>query len=356
MAGEWIAEKARGLVAGIFPGQWEEVMPNILQGRCPGEETHSKGSASTDARIYLSYGTKSGPGCYCQHKSCRHVLHDLNQRFREAIFAKDPNFKGGKPDVNAGVSRMPREKDSWIPDYEEAVLKRLVAAVPPVTPEWFVERSPVDPRGIKPGEFIEHIFRPGERVMVFTRFKGPGDFLWEVGKGGYRLADERGVKAVRSALPVDGGAEGVWYLSNPVDGKWHANPRRGGLYSRRSMESVTAWRHLLLESDDAPSELWLKLLAMAPMALLAIYSSGGRSWHALARVDMPDKPSFDAFLRNDAKRILPRLGADPGALTPVRLTRLPGCTRSGKLQRLIWLNPAAKVHDEIMKRLPVRKL
>lgn len=34
-----------------------------------------------------------------------------------------------------------------------------------------------------------------------------------------------------------------------------------------------------------------------------------------------------------------RFGADPGVLTPVRLTRMPGCTRKGRMQRLVCLNP-----------------
>jgi len=126
-----------------------------------------------------------------------------------------------------------------------------------------------------------------------------------------------------------------------VTGLWSPNPRQDGRYSRRSAEAVTAWRYLVLESDKAPQDLWLRLLAMLPLALVAIYSSGGKSWHALVRVDQPDKPSFDAWLRSHGKRILPLFGADAGAMTPVRLTRLPGCRRGDREQRLIYLHPNA---------------
>ena len=84
---------------------------------------------------------------------------------------------------------------------------------------------------------------------------------------------------------------------------------------------------------------------MVPLAIAAIYSSGGRSWHAIIRVNQPDKPSFDALLRNSIKRTLPLIGADPGAMTPVRLTRLPGCTRKGNLQRCIFIDPKADPND-----------
>lgn len=352
MAGEWIPEKARGLL-GMFPGQWEEVQPGIYQGRCPGEHLHTGNNAATDCRIHVGYGAAGqSPGIYCLHSSCKGVLEDLNKAFRDAIFAKDENWRPANP-VNEGVvQRAPRPKEAWIPDYNEQRLKTLVQAMPPVSMEWFIERSPVDPRGLTPGEFLEYVFSPGDRVLVFTNFKSQGEFLWQVGQGGYRLSDQRGVRAERSKLPVDGGKEGVWFLSNPVTGRWEINPRRQGMYSRRSAESVTKWRHYLLESDQAPEDLWLKFLGMLPAAVVAIYSSGGKSWHALVRVDQPDKASFDTLLRNHAKRVLPIFGADAAAMTPVRLTRLPGCTRNGREQRLIYLNPNVKATSET----PIRDL
>jgi hypothetical protein len=133
----------------------------------------------------------------------------------------------------------------------------------------------------------------------------------------------------------------VWFLNNPVDGGWHGNPRAGGKASRRSTEAVTGWKHLLLESDEAPAELWLRLLAMCGLPITAIYSSGGRSWHALVRESHgADLAGFKEKLKAYKQR-LPLVGADANAITPVRLTRLPGCTRGGKLQQLIFLNPAA---------------
>lgn len=245
---------------------------------------------------------------------------------------------------DAGVAPAPRAKEAWIPAYSEARLRAAVKVVPEEIDErWFMERSEVDVRGMTAGKFLEWVFEPGERVIVFTEFKGPGDFLWEVGRGGYRLAKQRGTKAVRSDLP-SGGPDGVWYLCNPVDGLWYPNPRQEGRYSRRSAESVTGWRHLVLESDQAPHDLWLRFLAMAPLAIVAIYSSGGKSWHALVRVDQPDKPSFDAWLRAQGKRVLPIFGADPAAMTPVRLTRLPCTMRGGREQKLIYLRPRPPVN------------
>lgn len=285
--------------------------------------------------------------------------------------------------LNEGVARAPEgDRAEWIPEYDEGRLREYVRAVPEEAGEegWFMARSPVDVRGgMAPGAFLEHVFAPGERILVFTKFASQGQFLWEVGRGGFRLSAERNVQAVRSKLPVDGGVDGAWYLCNPVDGGWYPNPRQGGKYSRRSEESVRGWRHFVLENDEAKKHfsaarvaeglgklaeaealkergrvalrLWKRFLALVPVPVVAIYSSGGDSWHALCRVEMATKPDFDAYLRGGggqgpgAKRILPIFGADPGAMSAVRLTRLPGVTRGGRMQRLIYLNPGCRSSD-----------
>lgn len=117
---------------------------------------------------------------------------------------------------------------------------------------------------------------------------------------------------------------------------------------------MTDWRYLVLESDEAPPDLWLRAVVQLPLPIVAIYTSGGKSIHALARVDADSKPAWDA-LRDDLVPILCPLGADPAAMTAVRLTRLPGTIRHGSrgkdgkmkpfptpcLQRLLFLNPKA---------------
>ena len=111
---------------------------------------------------------------------------------------------------------------------------------------------------------------------------------------------------------------------------------------------------MVLESDEAPAELWLRALVQLPIPIVAAYTSGGRSIHALARIDAGCKEAWDS-LRDDLLPILAPLGADPAALTAVRLTRLPGTLRHGsrakdgkvkpfpspRLQRLLWLDPRA---------------
>ena len=343
-------------------------------------------------------GTISGGGLdllmHCTGKEWKECLHMVG----EVVLGESGLRKGRNANpLNEGVARAPmRERETWVPEFSfeklEAVAKM---ADERVNEEWFMERSVVDVRWMRPGEFIEHLYDPGERVLVFTEFRSQGDFLWQVGSGGFRLASEPGVKAVRSALPVDGGKDGVWFLNQPVDGLWHGNPRNGGRPSRRSEESVTAWRYLVLECDEqktfmkkahalkdaggkpdpegwlaqeinkkwaaemmlkrdewrsmaalleerAPQipKLWMRMLAVCGLPIAAIYSSGGVSLHALVREPAGEPSSFKEKLRHYKKR-LPLVGADPAAITHVRLTRLPSCTRGGRMQRLIFLNPKA---------------
>ena len=73
--------------------------------------------------------------------------------------------------------------------------------------------------------------------------------------------------------------------------------------------------------------------------IACICESGGRSIHALVRVDADSKASWDALIQK-VKPALVTLGADPGALSAVRLTRLPQARRGERVQRLLYLNPA----------------
>lgn len=328
----------------------------------------------------------SGGGDFQSGDGVALLMHVRGWEWKEAVNKLGDELgldgKEYRSGEGSGVARKPeRERHKMTELFDVESLRSAVSGVAAVSPEWFMERSPVDPRRVLPGEFLSTIFEPGERALVFTNFYSQGDFGWEVGRGGFRLASEKGVKAVKSALPLDGGRDGVWYLSNPVTLGWEPNPRKNGELSRRTKECVTSWRYLVLESDEAKElrkagkvreaiemeEMWLKLLAVFPSAIRAIYSSAGGSWHALVCVAMDSWAAMDGFLkgnpngksaaaRQGAKAVWARFGADPGALTPVRLTRLPGCTRRGKEQRLIYLNPGPRAMFEESGELKLRRI
>jgi hypothetical protein len=198
-----------------------------------------------------------------------------------------------------------------------------------ITPDWLKERSVVA-TSCSTEAYLESVFQAGERVLYFNRYKRQGAGLWT---GGVSLG-----KFTRMRWK-----EGAWFLSNPVDGKFHWNPRTGG-QSRRSQESVTSFRYAVLECDQKPKEkwfpVWLKILVQLPLPIVSITDSAGKSAHALVRVSCDTKEAWD---KEKCKILRPliTLGADDGALSAVRLTRLPNCYRGDRLQELLYLNPDA---------------
>lgn len=250
------------------------------------------------------------------------------------------------------------------PEFDRRALDRAQLAGFHPDVAWLAERSPVDPRGVTPAGFLDHLFEKGEKALVFTNFYSQGEFGHVAGSPGqtWRLGRRPRVAPERGALPSADRC-GAWFLPSPVDGAWHptgATDLRGApILSRRSGPSVTAWRHLLLESDEVPDREWLNLLAQLPLPISALYTSGGRSIHALVRIEAKSKGAFDAF-RDRISPLIAKLGGDAAALSGVRLTRLPGVMRNGtekrdggkmtylrypepRLQRLLYLNPEPEI-------------
>lgn len=251
------------------------------------------------------------------------------------------------------TTMAPRYEPKWKLEFDIGALRRVQ---PPQvwTAEALMAASPVDVSTVTPEVFLRYMFGMEAMVLVFTKFGSQGQYIWWRGRS-YILASRPGIQAKPAELPK-GGPDGVWYLSQPIDGKWHPNPREldengRPKQSRRSEEAVKAWWHLVLEADpveevkgDATKmrefeQLWLGFLAQLPLPVKAIYSSGGKSVHALVSLPAPNKERFDA-LKKMLGPLFSKLGADPRALKAVQLTRLPGCMRGNREQKLLYLNPS----------------
>jgi hypothetical protein len=234
------------------------------------------------------------------------------------------------------------------PKFNLEAFKRFVAGAPLVDGRWLAERSPIAVDEQTPAIFLYALFREDEKVIIFDSPCSRGKAIWTHpgGRpcGGLRASLDRFAKGARC---------GVWFLCNPVDGEYR--PNREGKWSLRSEENVTAWRYMVVESDrdDISAGEWLTALVKLPLHIAAIVETGGRLPHALVRVDAPSKEHWDE-IRDAFKPLFITIGADPGSLSAVRLTRLPCCERLGKedehgtfkpfengphIQRLLYLNP-----------------
>lgn len=282
------------------------------------------------------------------------------------LYLSDGRRRGMREDLEeAGVlpvredlPEAPRSEVESVPAFREERLASFIEGMPAMTRDDLRRVSPIPVEKATPADFFERLYGEDERALVFTNFYSQGDFLYWVGRGeSFRLSQERGTKAVRSPLPTTG-REGVWFLCNPVTGQWepgeskvqwrgvpsghHGPPQRVEVpakWQRRSWRSVTSYRYAVLESDTVDEARWMKVLWKLPIPIVAIYTSGGKSLHALVRIDAPDKLTWDAMVRGKSPGVMRRqmalmdlvcpLGADAAALTAVRLTRLPFCMREG---------------------------
>jgi len=260
--------------------------------------------------------------------------HELAYKLKSAAGAahKEPrgHLIGNQPAPRAAAApapkpRAPQAERPQKVGYDPAKLAVLAKQWREVVNlAWLADRSAYDPALVGSAEFLRILYPAGEKILTFDVFKSQGQALWP------------------AEAPPAAGKDGVWFLPQPVDGETYPNPRTGKP-SRRSEESVREFRYLVLESDQADARDWLGFLVRLPLRIEAIYTSAGRSIHALVRVNCRSKGEFDAYkARLEPTLNLLRLGGvDDAVFSCVRLTRLPGAYRDGKLQKLLYLRPGA---------------
>jgi len=250
------------------------------------------------------------------------------------------------------VSRLEgKRQKTEKPVFQNDVLESVARGAGGVGIRFLAERSPIDPRDCSPHDFLSALYDPGERVVIFEKFESQGQWLWSEEMGFVSTVISPAALYERAQEPFEqpgkvfdaSGPDGVWYLCNPVLGEWKWMEEVASSddphWSRRFQDCVTAWRYMVLESDKARARDWVAMAVQLPLRIAAIYTSGGKSVHVLIRLDAKTKAQWDEW-KDEIKPIVVRLGADAGCMSAVRLTRLPGCLRGQKQQKLLYLNPA----------------
>jgi len=260
-------------------------------------------------------------------------------------------------------SARPLPKPKPKPVYDPELLSRMAAKVgQKVDLVYLANRSAVDPATVTIDGFLRAVVPAEGKVLIFNQINAQGA---QVTQGEALWPDDEAPWT---------GKGGVWWLPQPVDGVYRIQPdvNKDGKpkTSRRAGNCCQSFPYLVIESDEAPVLEWMAVLVQLPLRIVAIYTSGGRSVHALVRIDATTKGHWDVLVKGDdlspeaagmaaGMKALILNGADKGVLSAVRLTRLPGAYREGKmkkledgrmvyqkfdkpiLQKLLYLNPGA---------------
>jgi hypothetical protein len=233
------------------------------------------------------------------------------------------------------TSQYKRAKIQYDPDYLRSFTDQITDVV---DYEYLEIRSQLTCSNRSPAGFLHKITSPGESVWVTDKPESREGLIWTHDGPIQNLAELNHLRTGRA---------GVWFLSNPIDGAPHHVERLKSQFnpkgvSFRASECITSWRHVVLESDCAPQDLWLRALVLLELPIVAIYHCGARSPHALVNLGASSSQQWRTLLEPHREHLI-RLGACPGTLTPLRLSRLPNCTReqTGCLQKLLYLAPDA---------------
>ena len=258
-------------------------------------------------------------------KSAVHFRHDKPRGY----LVEDPNAKRGDlVEVPEIKQRKPRAEFS---------LEALKKAQDPALNmnfsqwrQWLLQRSLTDPRTMTAEQFLDGLYEPGEKVLIFNHMRSAGNYGRVIGKETWKLGDTPHDKPERVESLPQGSQEGMHWLMQPVNGKWMVKYRSTEM-SRRTKANVTRWPFILLESDKAPHELWLNVMVRARIRICAIIMSGGRSLHVLVRLDKGTEDELLAEIHHDDNaETLSLIGCDAGAMHSMEYPRLPNTWREGK--------------------------
>jgi len=130
------------------------------------------------------------------------------------------------------------------------------------------------------------------------------------------------------------------FIPNPLDGQAHDIGE--GKFSFRCDIAVCKFRFAVCEFDGLPRGEQLAFFAGVKLPIAALIDSGGKSIHALVKVDAPDREAWAHEVESRLfNQMLVPLGCDRTCRNESRLSRLPGHfrTEKGRWQRLLYLNP-----------------
>lgn len=236
-------------------------------------------------------------------------------------------------------------KDDTVYDIHNLLLDELI-----VKDEGFVadRKIPGLPRNYDPkGEMLEYfktLFRDDDHVGYCIKFyldekEGrykPSRTVYRRTAGDIikKLQDE----SIEKALGTLNEAAGAYVRFNPLDGKGEND------------DNVTRWKYCLIESDTETIEKQYAMYKELNLPIEFIVNSGGKSLHAIVKVDAENKQQYIQRVRELYEFCKKNgLSLDEQDKNASRFSRLPGVKRGDKWQYIVERKSGAASYDDWIK-------
>lgn len=206
-----------------------------------------------------------------------------------------------------------------------------------VDPHWVEEQELHLPDTWEPAQqlkrYLQALFEPDEYVAYVTESfmaadrRRPAKGCWDRTAG--QLIEELDACGgdVGKVMGDCDPEIGAWICFNPVDG------------TGRKDANVTSYRYALVECDNMEPGKQLAAIHQMELPCAALVYSGGKSIHAIVRVNAPDYAEYrkrvDYLYATCQKN---GLTLDQQNRNPSRLSRMPGILRAGQKQALLETN------------------
>jgi hypothetical protein len=274
---------------------------DCLYVECPGKHLHTTLSKDADCRIIDDGGA---PALHCFHQSCAEIRREKTSALARRL------------------SRLPRGV------FSESARSAVTLPQVPLTGKAVPELYPESPE-LQHEIFLEALFHPGEFFGVVTA--EPDGSIRSKGRT-YRMPEVDSEQTEK----IPNNSFGTWVRVNPL--------REGG---SRDVD-VTAWRHVLIESDSSSLELQWAALNASGLPISAVVHSGKKSLHSFVRVDAKNAEEYKtrAMAAADAIERFEGMEVDRACLNPSRLSRFAGFKRGEKMQQLVAVCLGANSWDE----------
>ena len=305
-------------------------MLNAIPADCSYDEWIKVGMAlKREGADWTVWDSWSARGTKYKHGECE-------RKWRS--FKRDDVTGGTLHYIAASYGYAPK-RDETVYDIHNLLLDEII-----VDPSFVsIEKIPKVPDKYDPkGDMLEYfstLFRPEDFVGYCVNFRMTDDG-WKPAQTIYRrtagdIIDKLRSGTIENALGTPTNGAGAYVRFNPLDGNGENNA------------NVTRWKYCLIESDTDSIEKQYALIREMNLPVTFLVHSGGKSLHAITRVDAENAQQYKARVR-ELYEFCKKNGLTPDEQdkNESRFSRLPGVKRGNNWQYIVERSIGAKSYDE----------